>query len=261
MKVKDVAEALEKFAPLSLQESYDNAGLQIGLTGDEEVSGVLLCLDVTEAVIDEAAELGCNMVVAHHPLLFHPLRHVALDTPEGRCAVAAVRNGVTVYAAHTNLDNAPDGVNFWIAEKIGLQDVGFLLPFTDGREGGSGAIGSLPEPLPEGEALRLLATSLSAPRLRYAPGPGGLVERVALCGGAGDFLIGEAVRQGAQLFFTGEVGYHRFFGHADELCVAALGHYETEHCVTGLLERVLSDAFPALRVLISETENPTPVLL
>ncbi len=261
MKIKDVAETLERFAPLSLQESYDNAGLQIGLTGDEEVSGVLLCLDVTEAVLEEAEELGCNMVVAHHPLLFRPLKRVSQETQTGRCVTSAIRKGITVYAAHTNLDNAPDGVNFYIAEKIGLQDVGFLQPFTDGREGGSGAIGTLPEPLPETEALRLVAASLSSACPRYTPGPGGLVERVALCGGAGDFLVDEAVRQGAQLFFTGEVGYHRFAGHEDELCVAALGHFETEHCVTELLERILTDSLPALRVLVSEAGNPTPVLL
>ena len=84
MKIKEVAETLERFAPLSLQESYDNAGLQIGLTGDEEVSGVLLCLDVTEAALDEAEELGCNMVVAHHPLLFRPLKRVSQETQIGR---------------------------------------------------------------------------------------------------------------------------------------------------------------------------------
>lgn len=91
MKIKEVAVTLERFAPLPLQESYDNAGLQIGLTEAEDVSGVLLCLDVTEEVILEAEQLGCNLIVAHHPLLFRPLRHITQDTQVERCAVMAIQ--------------------------------------------------------------------------------------------------------------------------------------------------------------------------
>jgi putative NIF3 family GTP cyclohydrolase 1 type 2 len=107
MKIKEVAETLERFAPLPLQESYDNAGLQIGLTAGENVSGVLLCLDVTEEVITEAEQLGCNLIVSHHPLLFRPLRHVTLQTQVERCVVMAIQKGIAIYSAHTNLDNAP----------------------------------------------------------------------------------------------------------------------------------------------------------
>lgn len=94
MKIKEVAETLERFAPLPLQESYDNAGLQIGLTAGENVSGVLLCLDVTEEVITEAEQLGCNLIVSHHPLLFRPLRHVTLQTQVERCVVMAIQRAL-----------------------------------------------------------------------------------------------------------------------------------------------------------------------
>ena len=115
MKIKDVIEALERFAPLPLQEEYDNAGLQTGLT-EAEVSGALLCLDVTEEVLREAAAQGLNMVIAHHPLLFRPLRHLTDGTQVERCVHYAVRHDIAVYAAHTNLDNARGGVNYeWAA--------------------------------------------------------------------------------------------------------------------------------------------------
>ena len=127
MKIKEVAVTLERFAPLPLQESYDNAGLQIGLTEAEDVSGVLLCLDVTEEVILEAEQLGCNLIVAHHPLLFRPLRHITQDTQVERCAVMAIQKNIAIYAAHTNLDNALGGVNFMIAER-GIAHAGHDLP-------------------------------------------------------------------------------------------------------------------------------------
>ena len=156
MTIKEVAETLERFAPLPLQESYDNAGLQIGLTDAEEVSGVLLCLDVTEQVVEEAARKGCNLIVAHHPLLFRPLKHITGNTQPERCVVLAIRHGISIYAAHTNLDNAPGGVNFMMAEKLGLQDVRFLQPLK-GADGGSGVVGMLPEPVPAADFLAMAA--------------------------------------------------------------------------------------------------------
>ena len=154
VKIKEVVFALERFAPLPLQESYDNAGLQVGLT-EVEASGALLCLDVTEEVIDEAVSLGCNLIVSHHPLLFHGLKTVSDRNYVERCVRKAIQNDVTVYAAHTNLDNAEDGVNFKIAEKLELEQVRLLLPHPvkvkdGGHEytvmAGSGVIGVLPQP-------------------------------------------------------------------------------------------------------------------
>ena len=115
------------FAPLPLQDGFDNAGLQVGLT-DAEVTGVLLCLDVTEAVVDEAVALGCNLIVSHHPLIFSPLKRVTGATYVERCVIKALANGIAVYSAHTNLDNAPGGVNYRIAAKLGLQNVRILVP-------------------------------------------------------------------------------------------------------------------------------------
>ena len=129
MKIKEIIRALERFAPLPLQESYDNAGLQCGLT-ETEASGALLCLDVTEDVVREAVDLGCNLIVSHHPLLFRPLRQVTDADLVQRSVRIAIQNDICIYAAHTNLDNAEDGVNYRIAEKLGLIDVEMIAPRT-----------------------------------------------------------------------------------------------------------------------------------
>ena len=121
-------DALEQYAPLPLQDGFDNAGLQIGLTVEQEVAGALLCLDVTEAIVDEAERLGCNLIVAHHPLLFHGLKSITGKSYVERCVVKAIRKGIAIYAAHTNLDNAAGGVNFKIAEKLGLKNLKILSP-------------------------------------------------------------------------------------------------------------------------------------
>ena len=141
MKIKEVLSALERFAPLPLQESWDNAGLQVGLT-ETEVSGALLCLDVTERIVDEAVSRGCNLIVSHHPLLFRGLKQISDQTDVQRTVVKAIENRVCVISMHTNMDNARGGVNFKIAEKLGLRDVAFMAPkVLGGIEAGSGVIG------------------------------------------------------------------------------------------------------------------------
>ena len=115
------------FMPLPLQDGFDNAGLQIGLT-EAEVAGVLLCLDVTEAVVDEAVASGCNLIISHHPLIFSPLKKITGTNYVERCVLKALQNGIAVYSAHTNADNAPGGVNYRIAEKLGLENVRILVP-------------------------------------------------------------------------------------------------------------------------------------
>lgn len=130
VKIKDIANALEMFAPLPLQDDFDNAGLQIGLT-DAEVAGVLLCLDVTEAVVDEAIASGCNLIISHHPVIFKPLKRITGSNYVERCIIKALANGIAIYSAHTNLDNAQGGVNYRIAEILGLQNVRILLPKED----------------------------------------------------------------------------------------------------------------------------------
>lgn len=130
MKIKEVLKAIEKNAPLGLQEPYDNAGLVVG-TPEEELTGVLLTLDVGENTIQEAIRKNCNLVVSHHPVIFKAIKRIDETQLEGRILVQAVRNGIALYAAHTNLDNAPQGVNYYLAKQIGLQNIKPLQPVSE----------------------------------------------------------------------------------------------------------------------------------
>ncbi len=127
IKAKDIIKEIETIAPLQLQDGFDNAGLQIGNI-QSDVTGVLLCLDITEEVIDEALELECNLIISHHPLIFKPLKSITGKTYIERCVQKACKHDLIIYSAHTNLDNAWGGVNFRIAEKLGLQNIRIVSP-------------------------------------------------------------------------------------------------------------------------------------
>ena len=252
MKIKDIICALERFAPLPLQESYDNAGLQCGLT-TAEVSGALLCLDVTEEVLREAIDLGCNLVVSHHPLLFHGLKTVTNATLVERCVRLAVKNDICIYSAHTNLDNAEDGVNFRMAEKLGLIDVQLIAPRTvtvgtRTMRCGSGVLGYLPAAEDSLAFLQRVKQAFAVEALQHNQLLERPIQSVAICGGAGDFMLDEAIRAEADAFLTGEMHYHVWFGHEQQIQIAVLGHYESEQYTREILEQVILAAAPTLPV-------------
>lgn len=256
MKIKDVIAPLEDFAPLYLQESYDNAGLQVGTT-EAESSGVLLCLDVTEAVLEEAHTNGCNMVVSHHPLLFHPLRTVSDRSYVERCVRLAILYGITIYSAHTNLDNAPQGVNFEIARRLDLDSPQFLVE--NGKGGGSGVVGSLKTPITAEAFIQKVKKVFRVECAMTNRATDRLIKTVALCGGAGDFLIDDAVSCGADAFITGEVGYHRFFGLEDKILILSIGHYQSEQYTISLLYDIINKAYPTAKLLMTQI-NTNPIL-
>ena len=254
MKISEVIAAVEAYAPLRLQEEYDNAGLQVGFP-DDELTGVLVCLDVTEEVILEAVASGCNLILSHHPLLFHPLRQVSDSTCQQRCVVSALANGLTIYSAHTNLDNARGGVNFKIAGIIGLQSVSWLQPMP-GEDAGSGIIGELPEAMDDHSFLAMLKDCFNADCLAHTAASGRMIRKVALCGGAGAFLMHDARRAGADCFITGELHYHDYF-ESEGMLLAAMGHYESEQFTEELLATIVADAFPLLKVVLTDIDtNP-----
>ena len=257
MKIKEVLSALERFAPLPLQESWDNAGLQVGLT-EAEVSGALLCLDVTEKVVDEAVEKGCNLIVSHHPLLFRGLKTISDLTDVQRTVRKAIQRDVCVVSMHTNMDNARGGVNFKIAEKLGLRDVAFMNPKRVGDiECGSGVIGTLAEPLAADDFVLLVKRTFGVEcamtnELLRRP-----VNRVALCGGAGDFLLDEAVAAGADAFITGEMHYHQYFGYEQRIQICVIGHYQSEQYTAEVFRDIIREQCPAVRTEIAATStNP-----
>mgnify|MGYP000035899824 CR=1 FL=1 len=361
MKIKEILNALEMFAPLPLQDGFDNAGLQIGLT-DAEATGALLCLDVTEAVVDEAITLGYNLIVSHHPLIFKGFKSVTGKDYVERCVIKAIKNDIVIYSMHTNLDNALQGVNYKIAEKIGLKQVRILEPkenallklvtyvpvkqadkvrnalfeagcgcignydacsynvegkgtFRAGEgthpfcgktgelhteeevrietilpayrkaaatkvllsahpyeepafdfypvenvwnQAGAGVIGELEEPETEGDFLRRIKQTFEVGCLKHSRLTGRLIQKVALCGGAGAFLLPRAVSSHADVFITGEVKYHDYFFYENSILVTEIGHYESEQYTKDLIYSLLSKAFPSLELRMTRI-NTNPI--
>ena len=257
MKIKEVLSALEQFAPLPLQESWDNAGLQVGLT-EAEGSGAILCLDVTEKGVDEAVCKGCNLIVSHHPLRFRGLKTISDLTDVQRTVRKAIRQDICVVSMHTNMDNAQGGVNFKIAEKLGLTDVTFLSPKRVGDvECGSGVVGTLENPMAADDFVLKVKRAFGVEcamtnELLRRP-----VSRVAICGGAGDFLLDDAVGAGADAFITGEMHYHQYFGYEQRIQICVIGHYQSEQFTGEVFRDIISERCPGVRTEMAETcTNP-----
>ncbi len=360
MKISEVISVLEDLAPPSYQETYDNCGL---LTGQSSwnCTGILCTLDATEDVILEAKQKNCNLVVAHHPIIFGGLKKINGNNYVEKAVIAAIKNDVAVYAIHTNLDNISIGVNGKIAEKLGLKNIEVLLPrennlrrlyayvpkneaevvrdaifkagggnignysecsfnlpgkgtFKAGegtnpyvgeigkrheedelkievifpaylqtkiisamieahpyeevaydiiplgnyfKEVGSGIIGELPEALEETGFLHMVKTSFNLKLIRHTPLTGNKVKNIAICGGAGSFLIKKALSRKADFYITADVKYHEFFDAEGKMVIADIGHFESEQFTVDLLTDVLQQKFPTFAVLKTEVDtNP-----
>lgn len=330
--IAQLTQYLESIAPLSYQEGYDNAGLIVG-NPHTPIKGVLLCLDSTEAVIEEAIATGCNLVIAHHPIVFKGLKRLNGSNYVERTVLKAIKNDIAIYAIHTNLDNVyHQGVNAKIAERIGLQNTRILAPkqnqeqiqFTvpnalqteitntllelghsekyfasgssDGQHiqytitlpanqifalqralnhipntsvsifpvttpdefTGAGMIGELAEPLEESAFLRQLKEKMQVGCIKYTTPLGKPVRKVAVCGGAGGFLLKDAIRQGADIFITSDYKYHEFFDADGKIIIADIGHYESEQFTIDLLYEIISEKFSNFAVRCTKT-NTNPV--
>ncbi len=246
MRLREIIDALERLAPPRLQDEWDNSGLQVGFP-ETEISGILVCLDITEAIVEEAVEKGCNLIVSHHPLLFKPLRQVSDTTYQQRCVVRALAAGISIYSAHTSLDNAPGGVNHKIAALLGLQELRWLQP-KEGGDAGSGLVGELPQGETDSDFFARVKRIFGVQCLRHSAPDGRRIRRVALCGGAGAFLLREAVRAGADCFLSGEFHYHDYFENGGTL-LCELGHYQSEQYTQDLLLAYLEANCPGIRVV------------
>ena len=259
-KIADIISIIESFAPVQLQEPYDNAGLQVG-DPQASVTAVLLCLDVTTDIVAEAIERGCNLIISHHPLLFGGIKSVTTSTECGRIVIDAVRHNIAIYSAHTNLDRAREGVSWEIARMLGLRDIEVLQKDHADPGVGLGIVGQI-EQVPTLEFLRKVKDIFHVKCLRYSDNfPSLTVKRVAVCGGAGASLIREAVRAGADVMVTGDVKYHDFTTYSPMILIADIGHFESELCTRLIFMRLLSDRFSDLQLYVSEVEgNPVNCL-
>jgi dinuclear metal center YbgI/SA1388 family protein len=360
MKVKDVTAYLESLAPRPYQETYDNSGLLTG-SPDQEVTGILVTLDCIEAVVQEAIDTNCNLIVAHHPVIFKGLKKLTGSNYVERTIIKAIRNTIAIYAIHTNLDNVHTGVNRKIAEQIGLTNLRILAPKTTtlvkletfippahveavltalykagagqignykncsfqmegtgtfmptqeanphtgsankqesvkevkaevilpaykegeiiaalrkshpyeevayyltplnnpNQEVGSGMVGETPTPEDPTAFLVRLKNAMNLSIIRHSRILDQPVQKVAVCGGSGAFLLPEAIKAGAQVFITADFKYHEFFDADNRLILADIGHYESEVITKELLVALLTKKFPTFAVNFSRSiTNP-----
>ena len=352
MHIKDITNFLEIIAPSSLQEDYDNAGLITG-NMDPICTGAIISLDCTEAVVQEAIDKKCNLIIAHHPIVFKGLKKINGSDYVERTIIKAIKNDIAIYAIHTNLDNVILGVNGKIAEMIGLENIRILSPkkdilrklavfvplefeeklsealFAAGagnignysecsfktsgtgtftpeenadpfsgkigirstveevkvevifpawlqhniikamkanhpyeevahdiyelqnhfQETGSGIIGELKEHSSEKALFKLLARVFNLKIIKHTPLLGKKCKKIAVCGGAGSFLIHTAKAAGADVYITSDVKYHEFFDADDKMLLADIGHYESEQFTIDLLFDLLSNKFPNFALL------------
>ena len=361
MKIQELTTLLEEWAPLSLQEEYDNAGLLVG-DYNTEVHAALLCLDITEEVLEEAETLGCNLIIAHHPVIFKGLKKLNGKTHVERVVIKAIQKNIALYAIHTNLDNVHTGVNAELARRLGLRNVQILSPknttlgklsvfvpkmhtekllshlheagagnignysecsfrvagtgtflpnkFANPQIGevgkkenveeerievifpkhlekkilqamrnghvyeevsyfledlqnnhqeiGSGMIGYLEKPLEVKEFLTLVKNNLQGEVIKYTPTRKKFIEKVAVCGGSGSFLLHTATYSGADAFVTSDFKYHEYFNAEGRILITDVGHYETEHFTKDLLKDFFSKKIPNFATYLSKV-NTNPV--
>lgn len=248
---RDIIDCLRQAAPERLQESYDNSGLQCGNIGST-CSGVTLCVDVTPAVIDQAIATGSNLVISHHPLLFHSIKRVDGRGLVQEALVKAVKNDIAIYSCHTSLDNAPGGVSIELGRRLGLHNVSILDPTTDAELGtvGCGAVGTLPEPVKFEHFIDLVKRAYNTPAVRTtwpldAPRA---ISRVALCGGAGSFLLDNLDPGEIDAFITSDCKYNTFLECNPAIALVDVGHFESEACSMDIFYSLIRKKFPTFAV-------------
>ncbi|MBO5878534.1 MAG: Nif3-like dinuclear metal center hexameric protein [Alistipes sp.] len=255
MKVREITSLIEAFAPLSLQESYDNSGLIVG-RDDDEVHGVLLAVDVTEEVIAEAVSEGCDMIITHHPIIFHALKRFNSASQTERCVEEAIRRGIVLYAAHTNLDSTPQGMSWRVGQMLGLEHMQ-VLQSSSPEGAGFGVVGELHSALPSEVFMREVMERFGVKALRHSDIVKEKVQRVAICTGSGGSLIDQARESGADIYLTADLRYNDFMRHENAIILADMGHFESEYCAIQILFDILSKKIPIFAVRKSvRSRNP-----
>ena len=255
LAVHHILNFLHEWAPPKTKFDYDNVGLLIGYA-QQPVVRILTCLDVTEAIADEAINRNADLIVAHHPLIFKQLKQITKDSEKGRTLFKLISNDISVIAAHTNLDAAHHGVSWKLAETLGLDEITFLDESEDFAATGMGAVGVYNEPISRDDFLSILCQRLSTDAVRYSGAPES-VQKVAVCGGAGVFLTGQATNIQADAFVTADIKYHNYFLDNKKFLLVDVGHYESEIPIVDDLRAKIAEKFEDLEVFKANTNtNP-----
>ena len=249
MLLREIINSIESVAPRSAQEEWDNSGMQVGDTG-RDIQSVLLTTDVTPDVVDEAVMRGCQLIVSHHPLLFHGLKQVCGQTPQARIVEKAIKNNIAIYSAHTNLDSVIGGINTRLADKLGLIGISGLAV------SGLGAIGQLPQPVSYADFIETIRKKLECTYVRYTRPKKDQVKTVALCGGSGAEFIGEAIAQGADVYITADCKYHEFQDADGQIGLIDIDHWISERHAREIFRDIIEPL--GVQCIISESDR-TPI--
>ncbi len=239
MIIKDITDCIEVFAPLRLQAEYDNAGLVVGRATDTLRGGVLLAVDVTEEVIEEAIELGCSLIITHHPIIFRPIKRLNSSSVVERCVERAIKHDIALYACHTNLDSAPKGMSYRLGQMLGVVDMQILEPTVENA--GFGVVGNLPEPIEVESFFAKLQRTLGCGAVRHSGVVKPMVQRIAICTGAGGSAIELAGQAGCDVYVTADVRYNDYYRPDGKFVLCDVGHFESEYCAIDLLFDILSE--------------------
>lgn len=244
-RIREVIEFLEEIAPLDLQEDYDNSGLIYGFP-DAKITGIVFSLDLTEEVLHEAMNKGCNLVISHHPIIFRGIKKFTGHYVD-RVVALAIKNDISIYAIHTNLDNVlENGVNGKIANILRLEETSVLKPKPGmelSEEIGSGVIGYLNKPMEEVVFLDYLKEKMDLKVLKHTALLNKKIEKVSICGGSGSFLLSAAKQVNADVFITADFKYHEFFEADGDIMIIDIGHYESERFTINLLYELITKNF------------------
>lgn len=256
--VNDIIKLMEEIAPVQLAEPWDNPGLQVG-DRNWTVRTIMIALDPTLAVLKDAEKSSVDMLVTHHPLIFRPLKSVDVSTPIGGVINIAIRNSIAVYAAHTNLDSATEGLNDMLVQRLGLKNVAMLAPNVD-QESGLGRVGDLPGTTDLLSLCKTLKAVLGIENVRIAGCRERQVRRVAVCTGSGGSLLDRFFLSDADVFITGDVRYHDARDVEERgSTLVDIGHFGSEHIMVEKIgERLgtmLEKRYPALEVITCKVET------
>lgn len=254
---RQITDAIEAIAPLSLQEEWDNAGYQVG-DPEADCTGVLLCVDFTEDIAREAADKGCNLVIAHHPLIFRGIKSITGRNRVERCIALAFRLGLTVYSSHTPIDNSRHGISMEMGRMLGLSDLKILAPATPSGDAGLGVVGNLETPVTPEQWVEKIKATFGTPVVRCSrPDSSPLISRVALCGGAGTEFLPLAISAGAQTYLSSDSKLNQFIDYAQDIFLTDIGHFEAEKCAKQIFYRLLCEKFRNFAIHNSDIEkNP-----
>ena len=231
MKISDVIKILEEHFPKEDAYEWDNVGLLIG-DAKREVNKVVVALDVTQKVLELAKNIGAELIVAHHPVIFSPVNRITSETGEGKLLMFALENKIAVYACHTNCDKGKCGINQRLAELFELEDVEYL------KEDGLGRIGSLGEETCAKEFAKCVSQKLNT-LVRFCGNENNIIKKVAICSGAGGDCVKDAITKDADAIITGDTKYHQMLDFKDSINIIDAGHYPTEIIVTDIFKEIL----------------------